>query len=160
MRKAIHALALQKVVRESDSAEPEPEPDAAAMAKPEVHSKYFADPAMNHDEQGEGCDFDPTLPTDVDESFAVCRRRAILWKAEQAKFHAEDQTGWNGMDAADQSEIDDEIIEATQAAANAWQKITNELRKKRASTLPAEDIGDIPPELDRRPPKAIRQARS
>jgi hypothetical protein len=57
--------------------------------------------------------------------------------------------------------ISDELINACQSAANAWQKV-NELRRKQASTLPQDgrsevgvddpttDLGDVPPFLDRR----------
>jgi hypothetical protein len=47
-----------------------------------------------------------------------------------------------------------ETVEAAQAAANAWQKLTNELRKKQASTLPhdgrsEETVGDPIPKVRR-----------
>jgi hypothetical protein len=112
--------------------------------KPKVKSKYFADERMNHDEQGEGCDFDPTLPIDDDEAMAACRRRSILWRAEQAKKHAEDQTGLNGMDSADPSEIDMEIINAALAAGVAWQTLAADLAEKQASTLPQDGRSERP----------------
>jgi Protein of unknown function (DUF3102) len=60
-------------------------------------------------------------------------KAASLW---QMALEAAEWAGVSSEYVAELDEIDDEIVEAAQAAANAWQKLTNELRKKRVSTLP------------------------
>jgi hypothetical protein len=126
----ISEATVKRALAKAEGKQPKPKP------KPKVKSKYWGEDT--DDEQGEGCNFDPTLPDNDAEDMAACRRRSILWRAETAKEYAENQAGLNGMDSADPSEIDMEIVNAAAAAGAAWVTLAAALREKQASTLPQD----------------------
>jgi Protein of unknown function (DUF3102) len=176
MRKAIHALALQKVERESDSCESEPEPETEARGrwlnadgsltkepKPVEPGDVDGDEVVTV--QGDLDDEPATSEAVVEE--AERRRRGFIACVSQSLVAAEDaghHVDWF-MENAPET-IDDEIIKAAAAAASPWLTSLEWLQQKRASTLPqdgrsevaadditsepSDDFPEIPSILDRR----------
>lgn len=73
-----------------------------------------------------GCNYNPENPEHVAEPNDTpeeVRRRVFLYHAEDSVRHAKE----NGFDKAKNSEIDDEIISAAQAAAEAWADLHQQL---------------------------------
>ena len=116
-----------------------------------------------------GCNYDPADPRGwyKDEDTKEFRRRAWLYMAHEAQRMADfflAEGGHRAIAIADPEEIDREVTDAAWDAYQAWGRVHRLLCEKRASTLPQDgrnevhvdddptpgDIGDIPPELDRR----------
>jgi hypothetical protein len=139
-------------------AKPQPAPvieDEDEDDEPELNGKPSRKPkpgeviVIHHDDEGE---------PDDDEGDEVGRRFRGLDKCCSQ--------GWNSADDAlhhiewlhKHSTIDHATLEAVSDAYQAWGRVHRMLREKQTSTLPQDgrsdvavgDIGDIPPELDRR----------
>jgi Protein of unknown function (DUF3102) len=189
MRKAIHALALQKVVKESDSAEPEPEPETEARGRwlnadgsltkePKLETDAQFTERLERDHPGYRVakindDGSAILEPDDDEPephIALQFARGAAKSAQEAaallRKHEDDL------------EIDDELIQACKAVSRTWDKLATRLIKKELhrraqadgrSEVPVDDpipenegddLGDIPACLDRRSVQKERAASS